>query len=51
MRIKSKGCPKGKAKKIAFKLLGKPANMTEKQTAEKKKKNARLLYDDTALVR
>ncbi len=43
--------PRGKAKKIAFKLLGKPVNMTEKQTAESRKKNARLLYDDTMLVR
>ncbi len=43
--------PMGKARKIAFKLLGKPANMTEKSTVQDKKKQARLLYDETRLVR
>lgn len=38
--------PDGKAKKIAFKILGKPANM-QKTSAARKKINKRLLYEDT----
>jgi hypothetical protein len=38
--------PEGKAKKIAFKILGKPANM-QKTSAARKKINRRLLYEDT----
>ena len=38
--------PEGKAKKIAFKILGKPANM-QKESAARKKINARLLKEDT----
>ncbi len=39
--------PKGKAKNIAFKILGKPANMQEKSTKQKRKVNQRLLYEET----
>ena len=38
--------PEGKAKKIAFKILGKPANM-QKESASRKKINKRLLFEDT----
>jgi hypothetical protein len=38
--------PEGKAKKIAFKILGKPANM-QKESSKRKKINAKLLYEDT----
>lgn len=43
--------PKGKAKKIAFKILGKPANMQEKPDKKKRKVNQRLLYEETQRVR
>ncbi len=42
--------PDGKAKKIAFKILGKPANM-QKDSASRKKINKRLLYEDTKRAR
>ncbi len=43
--------PKGKAKKIAFKILGKPANMQEKPDKKKRKVNQRLLYEETQRAR
>jgi len=43
--------PRGKSKKIAFKLLGKPANMIDDKAKKDSKKNARLLYDETIFVR
>ena len=42
--------PEGKAKKIAFKILGTPANM-QKTSAARKKINKRLLYEDTKRAR
>lgn len=43
--------PKGKGKKIAFKILGKPANMQEKPDKRKRKANRRLLYEETMRAR
>lgn len=44
--------PKGKATKIAYKILGKPANM-QKQNQNNPKSNIekRLLFEDTERVR
>jgi len=42
--------PEGKAKKIAFKILGKPANM-QKESANRKNINKRLLYEETMRAR
>ena len=35
---------KGKAQKVAFDLLGKPANLAAKKTAKQKEIDERLLY-------
>lgn len=43
--------PKGKAKKLAYKLLGIPANMQSKRDAEQQKINNRLIFEETARVR
>jgi hypothetical protein len=43
--------PQGKAKKIAFKLLGVPANMTEKKSGKDSKVSARLVFEETRLMR
>ena len=43
--------PLGKAKKIAFKILGTPANMKQKKTAEQIKLERRLLFEETQRVR
>lgn len=43
--------PRGLAKKVAFSILGTPPNMKNKKTAEQKKIDRRLLYDNTARVR
>ena len=40
-----------KATKIAFDILGTPANYLEKKTARQKKIDRRLLFHDTARVR
>lgn len=43
--------PEGKAKKIAFKLLGKPENRFNKKNARDKYIDRMLLFNDTRLVR
>jgi hypothetical protein len=43
--------PKGKARKIAYKLLGVPANIAFKRSKQQKKVNKRLLYEETDRVR
>ena len=43
--------PKGLARKIAYKILGKPANIAFKRNKMQSKINARLLYEDTYRVR
>ena len=40
-----------KAKKIAFKILGVPANMKDQETPKKKKINKRLVFEETIRVR
>lgn len=43
---------KGKAEKIAYKILGVPANMREKtKTAKNRRISKKLYYEDTRLVR
>jgi hypothetical protein len=43
---------KGKAEKIAYKILGVPANLREKtKTAKSGKISKKLYYEDTRLVR
>jgi len=39
--------PKGKARRIAYKILGVPANLQSKRTPEEKKINRRLIYEET----
>jgi hypothetical protein len=41
----------GKAKKIAYKILGVPANMEYKRDAIEKKINKRLIFEETTRVR
>jgi hypothetical protein len=43
--------PKGNGKKIAFKLLGVPANLKEKKTEKQKRVNRRLAFEETSRVR
>lgn len=43
--------PKGKARKIAYALLGKPANLAYKPSKEQQRINARLDADETSLTR
>lgn len=43
--------PKGKAKKIAYHLLGKPANIAFKRNKKQRRINQRLLYEETERVR
>lgn len=43
--------PKGKAKKIAFSILGTPQAIAAKKTALQRKIDHRLLYDNTQRVR
>lgn len=43
--------PDDKAKKIAFKILGKPANFTEKTTRKDNQVNARLVFEETTRMR
>lgn len=43
--------PSGKATKIAYKILGKPANMESKKPKENDEINQRLLYEETVRVR
>lgn len=41
----------GKAKKIAFKILGVPANIASKKTPEQKNVDRRIIFDETIRVR
>jgi hypothetical protein len=41
----------GKPKKIAYAILGKPANMSEKYTPLQSKINKRLIWEETIKVR
>ena len=41
----------GKATKIAYKILGKPSNLSYKPTAKQKWINRRLEFEETARVR
>jgi hypothetical protein len=43
--------PDSKAKKIAYKLLGKPANLAVKPTAEQRKINALLISEQLTRTR
>jgi hypothetical protein len=43
--------PKTNAKKIAYKILGKPQNLAHKPTKEEIYINRRLLYDESYRVR
>lgn len=43
--------PKGKGKKIAFEVLGVPANMQEHKTPREKKVDERLTFEETVRVR
>lgn len=42
---------KGKATKIAFRILGIPANMLFKRSPKEKKVNRRLIFEETTRVR
>ena len=42
---------KGKGTKIAFKILGVPANIADKKSVAQKKINDRLLFEETSRVR
>lgn len=41
----------GKGKKIAYKILGVPANIAFKRDAKEKKVNKRLIFEETTRVR
>lgn len=41
----------GKGAKIAYKILGKPANIAEKKTKEQREINRRLWFEETTRVR
>lgn len=43
--------PKNKATKIAYKILGMPANLKHKPTEEEKYISKKLLYEETYRVR
>jgi hypothetical protein len=43
--------PAGKAKKIAYSILGVPGAIQEKKTAKQKEIDRRLLFENTARVR
>lgn len=43
--------PRGKAKKIAYKILGRPANMTSKETPKQKKVDRLLDIQETRLIK
>lgn len=43
--------PPGKAKKIAYKILGVPANIQSKRDKEQKRINRRLIFEETTRVR
>lgn len=42
---------KGKATKIAYKILGTPPNMVFKRSPKEKKVNRRLIFEETTRVR
>jgi hypothetical protein len=39
--------PKGKAKKIAYDVMGVPANMMHEKSRKRKKENERLVFEET----
>ncbi len=41
----------GKGKKLAYKILGVPANIASKKTKVQKRINKRLLFEETSRVR
>lgn len=43
--------PKGLGTKVAFAILGRPANMQSKSSAKKKKADRELLYQETSRMR
>ena len=43
--------PKGKAKKVFEKIMGKPANRQTKMTKEEQRVRERLLFEETSRVR
>lgn len=43
--------PKGLAKKIAFNILGKPANLQDKRSPAQKKVDRELTYQETSRAR
>ena len=43
--------PSGKAREIAYKILGVPANMVVHRSKKRKKIDERLLYEETFRVR
>lgn len=43
--------PKGKAKNIAFKILGTPPNIAFKRDKRQKQINKRLIFEETTRVR
>lgn len=43
--------PNGKAKKIAYKILGVPPNIAYKRNKQQRKINNRLIYEETMRVR
>lgn len=42
---------KGKAKKIAYNILGIPSNIASKRNKSQRKINERLIFDETSRVR
>lgn len=42
---------KGKAERIAFKILGVPANLSSYKNKEQRRINKRLVFEETARVR
>lgn len=43
--------PSGKARKVAYAILGVPENIKDKQTSEQKKVNKELVFQETVRVR
>ena len=43
--------PKGKAKKIAFSILGTPPNIAFKRSKKQRRTNRRLVFEETFRVR
>jgi hypothetical protein len=43
--------PKGKATKIAYKVLGKPANLKDNKTPKERQIDRRLVWDETVDIK